>query len=162
MTMFEELYTLATGATLAMVISADEKSGKMTINVVPKPKKDMGEPALSKDLSLTATPAEFDADFVRTLTGYREARDDLIKQAEATQTVLQAATAASAKKAGEAVAKAAKSPTTAPKATPAPAPAPAQSADDEHDDEDGTGAGASPQPATTAAVTGGQSFDLFG
>lgn len=158
MTMFEELYALATGATLAMVICADEKTGKMTINVVPKPKKDMGEPALSKGLSLTATPAEFDADFMRILTGYREARDGLIKQAEATQEVLQAAKAASAKKAGEAVAKAAKPPTIAPKATPAPV----QNAGGERDDEEGTDCGATQPPVTAAAATNGQSFDLFG
>ena len=44
MTMFKELYELATSAALTMVISADEKSGRMTINVVPKPKMDVDEP----------------------------------------------------------------------------------------------------------------------
>jgi len=39
MTMFEELFALATGATLTMVLSADEKTGRMTINVIPKPKR---------------------------------------------------------------------------------------------------------------------------
>ena len=58
MTMFEELYALAASATLTMVISADDKSGRMTINVIPKPKKDVDEPALTKALSLTATPEE--------------------------------------------------------------------------------------------------------
>ena len=44
MTMFEELFALATSATLTMVLSADEKTGRMTINVIPKPKKDADEP----------------------------------------------------------------------------------------------------------------------
>ena len=88
------------------MIYADEKTGKLTINVVPKPKKDFGDTALTKDLSLTATPAEFDADFVTALKGYREARKSLMEQAEATNEVLQAAKTVSAKKAGEAVAKA--------------------------------------------------------
>ena len=52
MTMFTELYALATTATLSMVISADEKRGTLTISVMPKPKKDVGEPALTKDLTL--------------------------------------------------------------------------------------------------------------
>ena len=63
MTMFTELYALATTATLSMVISADEKRGTLTISVMPKPKKDAGEPALTKDLTLTAAPAEFDEGF---------------------------------------------------------------------------------------------------
>lgn len=159
MTIFEELYELATSATLAMVICADEKSGKLTINVVPKPKKDFGDTALTKDLSLTATPAEFDADFVTALKGYREARKSLMEQAEATNEVLQAAKTVSAKKAGEAVAKAAKATTTAPKATALPASTPA--AADDHDDEAGD-TGRTEQPPATTTATGGESFDLFG
>jgi len=54
MTMFQELYALATSATLTMIVSADEKSGKLTISVVPKPRKETGEVALTKDLTLTA------------------------------------------------------------------------------------------------------------
>ena len=158
MTMFEELYALATSATLAMVISADEKTRKMTISVVPKPKRDMGEPALTKDLSLTATPADFDADFVRALTGYREAREGLIKQAEATQEVLEAAKTASAKKAGDAVAKAANAAAPSPKAVPAPPPSASAGSEDHDDDE---AAGAAPQPLAATAAGGG-SFDLFG
>lgn len=108
MTMFTELYALATTATLSMVISADEKRGMLTISVMPKPKKDAGEPALTKDLTLTATPAEFDGGFVEALKGYREARTGLIEQAEVTKEVLQAAKEAAAKKAAEATTKASK------------------------------------------------------
>ena len=115
MTMFTELYALATTATLSMVISADEKRGTLTISVMPKPKKDFGEAALTRDLTLTATPAEFDGGFVAALTGYREARAGLIEQAEATKEVLQAAKEAAAKKAAEATTKASK-PATKPSA----------------------------------------------
>ena len=152
MTMFEELYALAASATLTMVISADDKSGRMTINVIPKPKKDVDEPALTKALSLTAAPGEFDAEFVEVLKGYREVRQSLAAQAEATQEVLQAAKAASAKKAGEAMTKAAK---------PAAAATPAKAATQELADEGGEGTVGVAQPATPVAPTGG-SYDLFG
>jgi hypothetical protein len=66
----------------------------------------MGEPALTKDLTLTATPAEFDDGFVAALKGYREARAGLIEQAEVTKEVLQAAKEAAAKKAAAATTKA--------------------------------------------------------
>ena len=108
MTMFTELYALATTATLSLVISADEKRGMLSISVMPKPKKDAGEPALTKDLTLTATPAEFDDGFVVALKGYREARAGLIEQAEATKEVLQAAKEAAAKKAAHATTKVSK------------------------------------------------------
>ncbi len=108
MTMFTELYALATTATLSMVISADETRGTLTISVMPKPKKDLGEAALTRDLTLTATPAEFDGGFVAALQGYREARAGLIEQAEATKEVLDAAKDAAAKKAAQASAKASK------------------------------------------------------
>ena len=159
MTMFEELYALATGTTLTMVLSADEKTGRMTINVIPKPKKDVDEVALTKALSLTATPAEFDAGFVDVLKDYREIRQSLAEQAEATQEVLQAAKAASAKKAGEAMTKAVKA-APAPATTKAPVEAQTGTADDLGDD-DLEEAGSTPQQAATTA-TGGDPYDLFG
>ena len=117
MTMFEELFALACSATLTMTVSADEKSGRMTLNVIPKPKQDAGEAALSKPLSLTATPQEFDTGFIDALRGYREVRHSLAQQAEATKEVIEAAKAASVKKASDATTKAA-----APKAATAKAP----------------------------------------
>jgi PRTRC genetic system protein E len=72
MTMFRELYALASNATLTMVVSADEKTGKLTVSVLPTPKMDKGEVALSKDLTLTATPEEFDEGFIEALRGYSE------------------------------------------------------------------------------------------
>ncbi len=155
MTMFEELFALATGATLTMVLSADEKTGRMTINVIPKPKKDANEPALTKALSLTATPAEFDAGFVDVLKEYREVRQSLAEQAEATQEVLQAAKAASAKKAGEAMTKAVK-PAPASKAATLPEAGMPDISGDGDDEADSN----RQQVATTA--TGGDPYDLFG
>src|SRR5438034_3011359 len=151
MTMFTELYALATTATLSMVISADEKRGTLTISVMPKPKKDFGESALTKDLTLTATPAEFDGGFVAALNGYRETRAALIEQAEATKEVLQAAKDAAAKKAAEATAKASKP--TKPSAKPA-------SADDHDEDDAQDGDGESHTDA--AQTTGGTQPNLFG
>lgn len=106
MTMFRELYALAMTATLTMIVSADKKTGKLTISVLPKPRKDVGEPALTKDLTLTASPEDFDAGFVAALQGYREVRDSLTEQAEATREVLEAAKSVSVKQATEAMTKA--------------------------------------------------------
>ncbi len=159
MTMFKELYELAASAALTMVISADEKTGRMTINVIPKPKKDVDEPALTKALSLTATPDEFAAEFVGVLKGYREVRQSLATQAEATREVLQAAKAASAKKAGEAMTKAVK-PTPAAAATKAPVKAQADAPDDLGDDDPEEAGSTQAQAATTA--TDGAAYDLFG
>lgn len=106
--MFKELFELAKTAVLTLTISADEKSGQMIVNVIPKPKKDLAEPALTKELSLTATPEEFNADFVKALFNYRVSRKTLQEQAEVTQEVLEAAKSTSAKKAADTVIKASK------------------------------------------------------
>ena len=151
MTMFTELYALATTATLSMVISADEKRGTLTISVMPKPKKDCGEAALTKDLTLTATPAEFDAGFVPALKGYREARAGLIEQAEATKEVLDAAKEAAAKKAAEATTKASR---------PAAKPTAALPSTADHDDNDAEEAGGE-APTTAAQTTVGVQPNLF-
>jgi len=115
MSMFEELFALASGATLTLIVSADAAGGKLTVSVIPKPKDDSGEAALRQPLSLIATPQEFDAGFVEALRGYREVRASLAEQAAATAEVLEAAKSASIKKASEATSKASK-----PAATPAP------------------------------------------
>ena len=108
MSIFTELYHLALGATLTMTVSADEKQGKLTINVIPKPKSDTGEAALSTPLTLTATPEEFDAEFVAALTGFRVAHTSLSQQAQVTRELLDAAKDASARKGVGAVGKVAK------------------------------------------------------
>ncbi|MBA4175310.1 MAG: PRTRC system protein E [Leptothrix sp. (in: Bacteria)] len=157
MTMFEELHALATGATLTMIVSADEKTGRMTVHVIPKPRKDVDEPALTKALSLTATPQEFDAGFVEALRGYREVRHSLAEQAEATKEVLEAAKQASVKKAGDAASKAGKpaaAASSAPVATAPAMPVSSTTEDDETEDQ---------AQAPAAAIAGGSAaLDLFG
>ncbi|MBT9595963.1 MAG: PRTRC system protein E [Vitreoscilla sp.] len=157
MTMFEELHALATGATLTMIVSADEKTGRMTVHVIPKPKKDVDEPALTKALSLTATPQEFDAGFVEALRGYREVRHSLAEQAEATKEVLEAAKQASVKKAGDAASKASKPAAPASSAPGATAPA-IQVSSTTEDDETGDQA----QAPAAAIASGSAPLDLFG
>ncbi|CAM3421643.1 PRTRC system protein E [Paracidovorax anthurii] len=160
MTMFEELFALACSATLTMTVSADEKSGRLTVNVIPRPKHDAGEAALAQPLSLTATPAEFDAGFIEALRGYREVRHSLAKQAEATKEVIEAAQAASVKKATEASTKAAASKPASAKPVPAATAGPAS--DDDEGGEGGKDTG--PLAAAAGAITagGGDSYDLFG
>lgn len=165
MTMFQELYALATTATLTMIVSADDKTGKLTISVLPKPKKDIGEAALTKDLTLTASPEEFDEGFVQALQGYRMVRISLTEQAEATKEVLEAAKLASTKKAIEAITKASKSATAAKPA----ASAKAGTQGDDNDDNDDEGGGdesegqSNSNPAEQAtAPTEGETLSLFG
>jgi PRTRC genetic system protein E len=146
MSMFGELYQLALGATLTLTVSADEHSGKMTVNVIPKPKADHGEAALSTPLSLTATPDEFDANFVAVLSGYRSEHRSLSEQAEATKELLQAATKASQTKARGAVAKASGKPISQ------PAPAEDSAGGDEEVEAEGGQEVAAPAPAPQSAL----------
>ena len=147
MSMFEELYQLALGATLTLTISADERIGKLTVNVIPKPKADHGEAALSTPLSLTATPAEFDGSFVSVLSGYRSEHRSLAEQAEATKDLLSAAKTASANKARGAVAKAS--------AKPAPKAVGSRDDPDVDDESGGSEAGeAASESRTEPAATG--------
>lgn len=162
MTMFEELFALACSATLTMTVSADEKSGRLTVNVIPKPRQDADEPGLTQPLSLTATPQEFDAGFIEALRGYREVRQSLAQQAEATKEVIEAAKAASVKKASDATVKAGTSKSAPAKPVTAPAvSASGNGADDEEEDDASQAAVAGAAPAA-AATAGGESFDLFG
>ncbi|EER62159.1 conserved hypothetical protein [Acidovorax delafieldii 2AN] len=159
MTMFEELFALACSATLTMTVSADEKSGRLTVNVIPKPRQDAGEAALTQPLSLTATPQEFDAGFIEALRGYREVRQSLAQQVEATKEVIEAAKAASVKKASDATVKVGASKTIA--AKPAPATTASVSGDAADEEEDAAAQTATAE-AATASAAGGESFDLFG
>lgn len=134
MTIFEELFALAAEATLALTISADPQAGRMTVNVVPKPKGDTANAALGKALSLTATPAEFDEGFIAALKDYRAARHSLAEQLEATREVLAAARDAAVKQAAEAAGKAVKPAANAP----------------------------APKPKAVAATTEDSGFNLFG
>lgn len=95
MALFSELYELTRGATVALIMTGDHDTGLMTVNVVPKPKDDHKESGLSQNLTLVATPAEFDAQFIDALRGFRAARSSLLEQAKTTARVLEAATQAS-------------------------------------------------------------------
>lgn len=158
MTMFEELFALATSASLTLTISADHKTGRMTINVIPRPNKDADEPALTKALSLTATPQEFDDGFVAALQGYREVRQSLADQVEATREVLEAAKLASVKKASDASTKAGAGKPT-PSITPKPAVAPSTGANGATGVDDADAAGDESAPP---AKDVGEVMDLFG
>ena len=159
MTMFEELFALACSATLTMTVSVDEKSGRLTVNVIPKPRQDAGEAALTQPLSLTATPQEFDAGFIEALRGYREVRQSLAQQAEATKEVIEAAKAASVKKASDATVRAGASKAAAAKPAPSTTvPVSGDAVDDEEDDA----AQAATAGAATATAVSCESFDLFG
>ena len=156
MSMFQELFSLAAGASLTLTLSADAKTGRMTINVIPRPHKDGDEPALAKALSLTATPQEFDEGFVAALRGYREARQSLAEQVEATREVLEAAKLASVKKATDANAKArADKPSLAQKpAVPSASPPVSKSVVDEDN--------SSPVAPLVQTQGVGEAMDLFG
>jgi PRTRC genetic system protein E len=164
MSFFTELCTLAQHTALTLQIVADEKTGRMTINVKPKVQKDADEPALATPLSLTATPEEFDAGFVEALRDYTQAHTSLAQQAAATAEVLAAARTASQRKATQAISGAAKG-SGGKGATQKPAGAASASAPDgDHDGDDadadaegdaqeGTGAGGN--------GTGNTTLDLF-
>jgi len=157
MTMFQELFALTAGTSLTMTISADHKAGRMTVNVIPRPNKDADEPALTKALSLTATPQEFDDGFVAALQGYREVRQSLAHQVEATKEVLEAAKAASVKKAADASTKAHADKPAPP--TPKPAIATTGGATNTNADD---AADAERDEAPAPAKNIGEAMDLFG
>jgi len=150
MSMFAELFALASNATLTLIVSADAGSGQMTVSVIPKPKDDSGEAALRQPLCLTATPQEFDAGFLDALRDYREVRTSLADQAAATKEVLEAAQSASLKKASEATSKAGRPTTAAAKPV-------SRVAEGEASAALPSGAG-----GTVAAASEPQSQDLFG
>lgn len=110
MTLFCELYAMAKTCSLSMLVSADTHTRKLTVHVLPKPRPhataEAQEAALTQPLCLTATPEEFDRDFVAALRGYRECHHSLSEQAQATCELLKAAKDASAQKAATAVSKA--------------------------------------------------------
>ena len=95
--------------------------------------------------------------------GYREVRQSLAQQAEATKEVIEAAKAASVKKASDATVRAGASKAAAAKPAPSTTvPVSGDAVDDEEDDAaQAATAGAATATATATAV-GGESFDLFG
>lgn len=90
MGMFTELYPLAVTTRLAMLVSADAERRVMTISVMPRPTQDAAA-KLATDLTLTATPEDFDTGFIEALTGYRVKLMPLLEQAAATGRAIDAA-----------------------------------------------------------------------
>ncbi len=121
---FQKLFDLARQGPLVMTVTADTTNETMTVVVTPKVGKDVADPALNQQLSLTGTPDEFDSSFFGLIEGYTGARKSLIEQAEATAEVLAAAKQAQIAKASSATAKgsakAAASPASKPGASVAP------------------------------------------
>lgn len=132
MGMFTELYPLATSTRLAMLVTADAERGLMTISVMPRPVQDTAV-KLTKDLTLTATPDEFDTGFIEALTGYRAELVPLLEQAAAATRAIQSEKA-NLKKQPKAAPKAA--PSAKPETRPAPRCADVETGEGDDDAEE--------------------------
>jgi PRTRC genetic system protein E len=135
-----------------LLIVNDAATDKLTVSVRPTPKADHGEPLLRRDLTMTATAAEFDEGFVAALRGYTVARSSLAEQAAATAEVLAAAKAESASKATKAVSAAR---TSTAKPVPGKTTAPVIDTDDDSDDDEDA-ATTTAQSASVAAAPAAQ------
>ncbi len=71
MSLFTELYALTTNRHFAMLVSADRGTGLMTVTVMPGSLHNH-EAAFRTDLTLTATPEAFEADFAEAIKLYRD------------------------------------------------------------------------------------------
>lgn len=136
---FTKLFDLARQSPVVLTVTADATNETMTVVVTPKVGKDVADPALKQQLSLSGTPDEFDSGFFGLIEGYTGARKSLIEQAEATAEVLAAAKQAQIAKASSAAAKgsgkAGAKPASKPDAAVAqPAATAPTDTDDEHDD----------------------------
>jgi PRTRC genetic system protein E len=103
--MFTELAPLVRAAD-KVVLTLTMTGDAMTVVVMPVI-KNAADAALTMPLSLTATPAELDAEFAATLTGVTDAHRSLAEQAEATKSILDAAKSTQSSKATKALTKAA-------------------------------------------------------
>jgi PRTRC genetic system protein E len=79
--MFTSLHALAQQATLMITIAA-EGADQLRVNVTPMPFDDKAKAQLPKPLSLLATPAEFDADFIAALATWQAPKRSLVEQAQ--------------------------------------------------------------------------------
>jgi PRTRC genetic system protein E len=120
--MFTELAPLVR-ATDKVVITLSMTGDAMSVVVMPVI-KNAADAALTTPVSLTATPAELDAEFAVAITAVTDAHRSLAEQAEATKSILDAAKTTQSSKATKALAKAA-SPSSA---------APSSDSDDDDDD----------------------------
>lgn len=105
--MFTELAPLVR-ATDKVVITLSMTGDAMSVVVMPVI-KNAADAALTTPVSLTAMPAELDAEFATTITAVTDAHRSLAEQAEATKSILDAAKTTQSSKATKALAKAASS-----------------------------------------------------
>lgn len=103
--MFTELAPLVR-ATDKVVITLSMTGDAMSVVVMPVI-KNAADAALTTPVSLTATPAELDAEFAVAITAVTDAHRSLAEQAEATKSILDAAKTTQSSKATKALAKAA-------------------------------------------------------
>lgn len=103
--MFTELMPLVR-ASDKVVLTLTMQGDTMSVVVMPVI-KDAADPALTRPLMLSATPAELDAEFAAAVTSVTEAHRSLAEQAEATRSILDAAKSTQSSKATKALAKAA-------------------------------------------------------
>jgi PRTRC genetic system protein E len=79
--MFTSLHALAKQATLMITIAA-EGDDLVRVNVAPVPADTKSKAKLPQPLSLLATPAEFDADFIAVLATWQAPKRTLLQQAQ--------------------------------------------------------------------------------
>jgi PRTRC genetic system protein E len=79
--MFTSLHALAKQATL-MITIAPEGADQLRVNVTPMPLDSKAKAGMPQPLSLVATPAEFDADFITALGTWQAPKRTLVQQAQ--------------------------------------------------------------------------------
>jgi PRTRC genetic system protein E len=100
---FQNLLSLLEGSAQVTLNLQKTDNGQITVVVMPSQAKGSPDTALSVPLALTGTAQELDESFAEILAQYIGNRKSLAEQAEATATVLKAATASSQKKAADAL-----------------------------------------------------------
>ena len=93
MSLFTELYALTKSRRFAMIVSSDHNTGLMTISVMPRALNE-ADGKYCKDLTLTATPEDFDTDFVAAVSDYRCKLAPLLEQAKEASAAIDKATKA--------------------------------------------------------------------
>jgi len=141
--MFTQLIPLVR-ASDKVVLTLTMQGDTMSVVVMPVI-KDAADPALTRPLILSATPAALDAELAGAVTSVTEAHRSLAEQAEATKSILDAAKSTQSSTATKALAKA---------ASPSTSDATSVTGDD---DESENGVGAQPAakaPTSAPASTG--------
>jgi PRTRC genetic system protein E len=93
MSLFTDLYALTKSRRFAMIVSSDHSTGLMTISVMPRALNE-ADGKYCKDLTLTATPEDFDTDFVAAVSDYRCKLAPLLEQAKEASAAIDEATQA--------------------------------------------------------------------